>query len=212
MSRRLLTEIGKSQRITILETLKRRGPLSVRELSVLLRMSYMGIKQHCINLQKNGYLDTWRKPGAIGRPQMLYRLTHKAGELYERADNRLSLSLLEASKKLFGPTAAEKLLFQFFQVMAADYAKRLRGETPQERAQWFARLRDQEGYVAQFLSEEGKMQIVEHHNPYLELMDAYPVWERQETEMIQRLIGAPLRRTVEREAGMYRCILTIVVR
>ncbi|MEO6053009.1 MAG: hypothetical protein ABIP97_03265 [Chthoniobacterales bacterium] len=208
----MLTEIGKSQRITILETLKRRGPLSVRELSLLLRMSYMGIKQHCITLHKDGYLDTWRKPGAIGRPQMLYRLTQKAGELYERPDNRLSLTILEASKKLFGPTAAEKLLFHFFQLTAAEYAKRLRGETPLERAQWFARLRDQEGYVAQFLSEDGKTQIIEHHHPYLELQDAYPFWERQETEMIQRLIGVPIRRTTERESGMYRNILTLILR
>ncbi|MEO6846032.1 MAG: hypothetical protein ABI443_01800 [Chthoniobacterales bacterium] len=208
MSRRLLAEVGKSQRITILETLKRRGSLSVQELATVLKMSYMGVKQHCVSLQKDGYLSTWRKPGALGRPQMVYRLSSKAHDLYEKPDNHLSIALLEASKKLFGTGAAEKLLFQFFQLLAEGYARRLRGETPKDRARAFAKLRDEEGYMTLFSLENDRVCMVEHHHPYLELLDAYTVWERMETEMINRLIGVRLRRECQREDGMYRCVFT----
>lgn len=212
MSRRLLAEIGKTQRITILETLKRKGSLSVGDLSKILKMSYMGVKQHCIQLHKSDYLDTWRKPSTAGRPQMLYRLTQKAHELYERPDNHFSLALLEASKKLFGAHAAEKLLFQVFQTLSSRYADRIRGESPEARARAFAKLRDEEGYVSEFVSQDGEISIVEHHHPYLELLEHYPSWERMETEMVQKLIGARIRRTAKHEGGVFSCEFALLGR
>lgn len=62
----------------IITTLKCSTGMSVGELSKELKMSYMGIKQHCIELHKRGYLDTWRRPGSKGRPEMEYRLTDKS--------------------------------------------------------------------------------------------------------------------------------------
>ena len=50
-------------------------------------MSYMGIKDHCLALEKDGYLDTWRRPKPVGRPEMLYRLTDRARELFPGAYN-----------------------------------------------------------------------------------------------------------------------------
>ena len=75
MNQKLIREIGRSQRLDILTALKRRGGMSVKELAAQFKMSYMGIKEHCLELEKEGYLDTWRRPKPVGRPEMLYRLT-----------------------------------------------------------------------------------------------------------------------------------------
>jgi len=47
-------------------------------------MSYMGVKQHCVELEEEGYLDTWRRSKGIGRPEMIYRLTARSHELFSR--------------------------------------------------------------------------------------------------------------------------------
>src|SRR5947208_7352348 len=62
MNQRLISEIGRTQRLDIINSLKRTKGMSVNELVERMRMSYMGIKQHCITLHRDGYLDTWRRP------------------------------------------------------------------------------------------------------------------------------------------------------
>ena len=56
MNQQLLAEIGRTQRLEILNTLKRTKGLSVNELVARMKMSYMGIKQHCLTLERDGYL------------------------------------------------------------------------------------------------------------------------------------------------------------
>src|SRR5438445_518709 len=67
MNQRLLAEIGRTQRLEIVNSLKRTRGMSVNELVEKMKMSYMGIKQHCLTLQRDGYLDTWRRPQKMGR-------------------------------------------------------------------------------------------------------------------------------------------------
>ena len=83
MNQQLLSEIGRTQRLEILNTLKRTKGLSVNELVTRMKMSYMGIKQHCLTLERDGYLDTWRRPQKMGRPEMVYRLTRRTHDLFE---------------------------------------------------------------------------------------------------------------------------------
>src|ERR1035441_6644186 len=87
MNQELLAEIGRTQRLEILNSLKRTKGMSVNELVGKMKMSYMGIKQHCLTLQRDGYLDTWRRPQKMGRPEMVYRLTRRSHDLYPSDSN-----------------------------------------------------------------------------------------------------------------------------
>lgn len=206
MNQKLISEIGKSQRLRIINTLKRTQGLSVNELTRKLGMSYMGIKQHCIDLQKNGYLDTWRRPKGIGRPELAYRLTRRAHELFPNASNEATITLLAAAAQLYGPTAPEKLLFRLFQDRTDRYAKKVRGQTPGERLQWMARLRDHEGCMAEYETTAEGPRLVEFHSPILDLMERYPIAARLETDMLQRVVGGSLRREDATASGLYCCI------
>lgn len=204
MNQRLIAEFGRSQRLAIVNQLKRTQGLSVNELAGRLKMSYMGVKQHCLALAKDRYLDTWRRPKPIGRPEMLYRLTQRAHELFPSTSNESTIELLEASKQLFGPAAPEKLLFLMFQKKAERYAAKLKGENLLERGRWLTRLRDNEGCMADF-DAEGGLRIVEHHSPIRDLLAAFPIVARLETEMFQRVLGVPVRREETNASGLYCC-------
>lgn len=208
MNQKLIAEIGKSQRLQIINRLKRTQGLSVKEMATMLGMSYMGIKQHCIDMHKDGYLDTWRRPKPVGRPEMLYRLTEKAHELFPSTSNETTIALLDAAQKLYGPSAAEKLLFQVFQQKATEYLQKVKGESVVDRAKQLAKLRDQEGHMAEFDSSDG-MKIVEHHSPVLDLLRAYPIVARIESEMFQRVLKAPIQREEKSASGLYSCTFTI---
>src|SRR6266478_1819230 len=197
MNQRILAEIGRTQRLEILNSLKRSKGLSVNELVRKMKMSYMGIKQHCLTLQRDGYLDTWRRPQKMGRPEMVYRLTRRSHDLFQADSNQFTLELLKSIQEIYGPNAPEKLLYNVFEKKTAALKAKVKGETVAERAKWLARVRDGEGYMAQFTtSEEGGPQILECHSPIMNLI---------EQDMFEALLGARVRREMLRNSGLYEC-------
>jgi predicted ArsR family transcriptional regulator len=206
MNQRLIAEIGRTQRLEILNSLKRTRGMSVNELVDRMKMSYMGIKQHCLTLQRDGYLDTWRRPQKMGRPEMVYRLTRRSHDLFQADSNQFTIKLLKSAQEIYGPNVPEKLLYNVFEKKTAALKTKVKGETVAERAKWLARLRDGEGYMAQFTtSEEGGPQILECHSPIMNLLEQYPIIGRLEQEMFEVLLGTRVRREMIRNSGLYEC-------
>ena len=213
MNQRLLAEIGRTQRLEILNSLKRSKGMSVNELVAKMGMSYMGIKQHCLTLQRDGYLDTWRRPQKMGRPEMVYRLTRRTHDLFATDSNRLTLELLKSAQEIYGTNAAEKLLYSIFARKTAELKAKVKGDTVAERAKWLAKVRDAEGCMAQFVSDpkQGGPQILECHSPVMNLLDQYPIVGRLEQEMFQAVLGTEVRREETRNSGLYECAFYFTV-
>ena len=206
INQRLLAEIGRTQRLEILNSLKRTKGMSVNELVEKMGMSYMGIKQHCLTLQRDGYLDTWRRPQKMGRPEMVYRLTRRSHDLFPVDSNQFTLELLKSISEIYGANAPEKLLYNVFERRTAELKAKVKGENVLERAKWLARVRDNEGYMAQLLaSEKNGPQILECHSPILNLLEKYPIIARLEQDMFEAVLGTSVRREETRTSGLYEC-------
>jgi predicted ArsR family transcriptional regulator len=212
MNQRMLVEIGRTQRLEILNSLKRSKGMSVNELVRKMKMSYMGIKQHCLTLQRDGYLDTWRRPQKMGRPEMVYRLTRRTHDLFQTDSNVFTLELLKSVQETYGPNAAEKLLYNVFERKSAALKAKVKGDTVTERAKWLARQRDTEGYMSQFSADEaGGPQILECHSPLLNLIDRYPIVGRLEQDIFEAVLGTSVRREETRNSGLYECAFYFAV-
>jgi predicted ArsR family transcriptional regulator len=201
-------EVGLSQRLRIIHLLKRSQGLPVSELSRQLGMSYMGVKQHCEALEKQSLVDTWRNPRPIGRPELLYRLTIHADRYFPSSSDGTTIELLETSRRLYGSTAPEKLLYGLFAAKTEQYLVQLQGATLEAQIQSLASLRDAEGYMAQVETEDG-LEMVEYHSPIRMILDAFPVARRLEKEMIEKILGVPVLREENAVSGLYRCAFRI---
>jgi predicted ArsR family transcriptional regulator len=192
----LLKDICRPHVIDIIMLLKRGCGMSVNELSAALRMSYMGIKQHCIFLEKKGYLDTWRRPKpAGGRPEKIYRLTEKMGPLFPKAAGELGLDVLRAAEVIYGPEAGERLLLGFFQQKGERYASELKGRTLVDRAQNMAKIRMSEGCISfcEYSAMQG-LRLIEYHTPLLNLVGRYPTAMDMEAQMFGRVLQCVVER------------------
>jgi predicted ArsR family transcriptional regulator len=207
MNQRLLAEIGRTQRLEILNSLKRTKGMSVNELVTKMKMSYMGIKQHCLTLERDGYLDTLRRPQKMGRPEMVYRLTRRTHDLFPADSNQFTLELLKSIQEIFGLNAPEKVLYNAFEGKGKALKAKVKGETVAERAKWLAKARDSEGHMAQFITDEkeGGPQILECHSPIMNLRDRYPIIGRLEQNMFETVLGTRVRREETRHSGLYEC-------
>jgi predicted ArsR family transcriptional regulator len=213
VNQRLLAEIGRTQRLEILNTLKRTRGLSVNQLVARMKMSYMGIKQHCLTLERDGYLDTWRRPQKMGRPEMVYRLTSRTHALFQADSNAFTLDVLQSMEEIHGPNAPEKLLYNLFDRKTNALRARVNGSTVEERAQSLANIRDEEGHMSQFVNDasEGGPQILECHSPIMNLIEKYEIIGRLEQEMFEKALQTPVRREETRTSGLYEAAFYFAV-
>jgi predicted ArsR family transcriptional regulator len=201
---RLAREIARPQMFAIMDLLKRSTGMPVGQLAAELDMSYMGIKQHCLEMEKKGLVETWRNPKAVGRPEKLYRLTDK------EVGNELTMDILDSVKELYGGGAPEKLLFSYFGKKTEAYVAKIKGATLSERVKQFAKLRDQEGCCAQVEADKaGNISIVEYHSPLRQIAQAYPSVLRMEELMYQRVLGGHVDRSEEKFAGLTKHIFRV---
>ena len=208
MSQKLLEAVAQNTRFRLINLLKRTQGLTVQDMADRLNMSYMGVKESCQDLERRGLLDMRREPkpeGTTGRPRMIYRLTSRAHELFPVASNPLTLLILAAGKKLHGAAAANKLLMVAWQEKAARFADRFAGLTLRERAAEFAWARDREGYMAVFEEDEhGGGCIREHHCPVLDVLRAYPIVAKLETDLFTAVLACPVEREEVESGGLLR--------
>lgn len=170
-------------------------------------MSYMGIKQHCLTLERDGYLDTWRRPQKMGRPEMVYRLTRRSHDLFPSDSNEFTLELLHSIKEVYGPNGPEKMLLHVFERKTAGLKAKVKGDTVLDRAKWLVFQREKEGFMSQFLNDEkeGGPQILECHSPIMNLLEQYPIVGRLEQDLVAGVLGTEVRREETRASGLYEC-------
>ena len=190
-------ELVRPQWVKIVEELKIQGSMPIPELAALMEMSYMGVKQHCEALHELGYLERNRVPRTeVGRPEITYRLTAKADALFPQAGVGMTLSLLENMKQLFGATAPEKLLFQYFSDLQGKWISRLqRAKSLVEKATILASLREKEGCFSRCSYDvKNGFRIEEFHHPLWALFAEYPAAILMELRMMEQLMGSKVER------------------
>lgn len=190
-------DLVKPQWVATLEELKISGELPVSDLARRLKMSYMAVKQYCEALKQLGYLERSRAPrSAVGRPEIFYCLAPKAAILFPQAGVGFSLDLLENLKALFGESAPERLIFQYFQHQQERWKPRLaKAKSILERATLLAGLRLQEGCFARCKYDPANgVRIEEYHQPLQPIYAKYPRAIGMEMRMFEALLGTRVTR------------------
>jgi predicted ArsR family transcriptional regulator len=211
MALTILRSLFHSPVVDIIHHLKLSHGMTVRELAERMKMSYMGVKQHCVEMEKNGYLDSFRRAVPHGRPEKLYRLTVKMNALFPAVGCEMILELLVQAERNFGPTAPEKLLHSWFQSKADIWALKLQKEISIEnKAIMLARLRTADGHMCMVESSQtGALRLVDYHLPLAPLMDKYSGLVEIECDVLKRLLGQPVERVVQEFSGLKQVIFII---
>lgn len=79
----------------ILVLLKRTGSATVEEASGALSVASMTARQHLLNLERDGLVESQRVRRASGRPHFLYTLTPKGEEMFPRRYDLLARMILD---------------------------------------------------------------------------------------------------------------------
>lgn len=188
----------------ILHLLKMQGPQTAAALAEQLQVSPMAIRQHLQTLRAAQWVTYQEERRSLGRPVKLWQLTTHSSQSAQRFPDShpdLLIDLLRSLEAVFGNEGVDRLLSERSQRQIQNYRSRLaelsRSSNWQHRVQDIARLRTQEGYMAEVIPQaEDTLLLVENHCPICIAAQTCQKLCSTELEVFRAVLGASV--SVER--------------
>lgn len=195
-----------STREQIVDLLKRGGEQTAGQLAAEIGITSMGVRQHLQALERDGLVETVVLRRRRGRPSHLFRLTERAEELFPARYAQLAMDLLEQFTETAGTKAVDGLFAGRKDTHLGQYKTRLAGKELRNRVRELARIRDEEGYMAVTQeSDDGDLELVEHHCPIFAIAKRYPQACHYEQELFSQALGTDVDRTMHKVTGDGHC-------
>ena len=195
-----------STRRQILELIKRRGEMTTAQLADLIGITSMGVRQHLNGLERDGLVTPDVIRQKRGRPTYMYRLTESAEALFPTRYGQVALELLEHLVSLDGPEKIDHLFTRRMDMLEREYRKQIAGRDLAGQIEELARIRDDEGYMAESECITGEeYSLVEHHCPIYAMARRYPQACQYEQDLFSRTLEASVQRIEHKITGDGRC-------
>ncbi|WP_026339290.1 helix-turn-helix transcriptional regulator [Psychromonas ossibalaenae] len=192
----------------LFQLLKENGAMTAKQLSEILKMTTMGVRQHLQLLEENEELAFFDQKAPRGRPTRFWKLTEKANSRFEDRHEELTVQLLISVREVFGEQGLDKLISQREQAMLSSYQQAMQGaESIEARLIKLVELRSAEGYMASVEQQDGSWWFLENHCPICAAAVACVGFCRSELEIFQQLFTglASISREEHIVEGARRC-------
>ena len=149
----------------VLFVLKTKGPQTAARIAKQLGVTTMAVRQHLAVLQGEELVEFADERRKVGRPARVWQLTAKAYDRFPDRHAELAVGMLEAVRDAFGEEGLERITEERTRKQVESYRARMPGpKAPlEERVSTLARIRREEGYMAEWERRDGTLQIVENH-------------------------------------------------
>ena len=176
----------------LLYTLKSRGPLATGALARALGITVVGTRQHLAKLHAEGLVAFDDQAGEVGRPKRFWRLTAKGHGRFPDTHGDLTVNLIGGIRSVFGEAGLDRLIEARQASAVTAYRKALEPCSGlEDRVRTMARLRTEEGYMAEFEAEpDGSFLLIENHCPICAAAKTCQGFCRSELELFRAAFGA----------------------
>jgi predicted ArsR family transcriptional regulator len=185
----------------------------LEELANVMKVSRMAVHKHLSLLQKRGLVEEAAETrGHVGRPRMMYQLTSQSKTVFPKSYSAIATHALDFIERNMGKEAVEKVLQERQSELFDQYYKRLKDLDFDKQVKELARIRDEEGYIAESKKESksgGKYVLLEYNCPIIHIAEKH--WEAciTETALFEKLLGANIETTHRAAKGDSICKFVI---
>jgi len=197
---------GKTRR-AIVRLLKSEGALDAAALAKRLRLTPMAVRQHLYGLEREKLVTSRERPVPVGRPAKYWGLTREADRLFPDAYAELNVALIDAVGDAFGPSGMSRVLASRLDAQKQMYRARIPASAPLAvKLRALARIRSDEGYMADVQPDGDGYLFVENHCPICAAASACQGFCSTELDLFRAVLGdAHVERAEHILAGDRRC-------
>lgn len=179
----------------ILLLLKKRGGMTNDELSGLLQITPMGVRQHLLSLEKKGIITYSTVRHGIGRPNFVYRLTENADKYFPTSYDRFALEILRDLEELDGRESVGRLFKRRKQRILNKNKEMLgNGKPTGEKVSILSEMLSNNGYIVE-VANNGNSHVLRQFNCPIKAVSQY-FHEAcdNELDMYRELLGPDVER------------------
>ena len=186
----------------------------LNELADVMKISRMAVHKHLSVLQNRGLVEGIEiRESRVGRPKMMYQLTSQSKSIFPKSYSAIATHALDFIERNMGKEGVERVLRDRQDDLFDKYYKHLKDLDFDKRVKELARIRDEEGYMAES-KKESKLSsrrhvLLEYNCPIIHIAEKH--WEAcsVETELFEKLLGANIETTHRAAQGDLICKFVI---
>lgn len=196
----------------LLYILKILGSAGLEDLSKRMKISRMGVHKHLTDLQDRGLVQSSEVRRGVGRPIMCYSLTNNGKSIFPKAYGQIATFAFDYIEKNLGKLAVEAVLRERQSELLDKYHQILKNLDFDQKVKSLARLRDEEGYIAESKKTGKKSDshvLLEYNCPIIMIAEKH--WEACsiETELFEKVLDAEIKATHRAAKGDSICKFSI---
>lgn len=198
----------------IMQSIKRDGEVTAKQIATGLGMTTMGARQHLQSLEDDGLVSFHDVKVKIGRPTRHWSLTQRGHDQFADRHGELTIQVIEAVEALFGAEGLAKVAAEREQKTFLHYQSALAGCVDlASRLEKLTLMREEEGYMAELEKTEEGFLLTENHCPICKAAQRCPSLCQSELTVFQKLLGEQclVERSEHIIEGQRRCAYRITI-
>lgn len=196
----------KGLRAELLVVLKKRQPLTAKELGEQFGLTPNALRRHLKSLEEAELVRYHRVNRGVGAPVFAYSLSEHGEALFPRAFEPALAEALEAVRAECGAEGVRRVFARRWESQTVGLARELAKLPPDERAQLLAELLTAEGYMAEAeMSTPTEGRLTVFNCAMGAVAGRFPEVCDAEVAFVERTLGATLQRTAHIAGGCNAC-------
>lgn len=194
----------------IIHVIKRKGSSSTSELASLLDITGEAVRQHLLQLVKDGWISSYsEKSNGMGRPTLRYRLTRAGEHLFDKKYDHLSIEVLDKVVQQFGEKALKQVLSAMIEERIREWRPRLMGLNLMERLEVLKNLYLKEDPYMELVQQGNSIYLIERNCPFQNVAMQRPMLCSVTVSVLTHLLGCTVKREQRFQNGDGCCAFRI---
>lgn len=195
----------------ILLELKRRQPLTAKQLAEMFGVSANAVRRHLKELEAEGLIAYGREQRGTGAPTHTYRLSADGEELFPTHYGQALTDVLAYVARHSGRDAVRAMFAQRFRSHADRLRVELADSTLEEKVEAVVKLLSEQGFMAAWKVEKDMVTLAEHNCAVRAVAEQFPEICAAEADFLREVLQRDLQRDSYIPDGCNACQYSITI-
>ncbi len=198
----------------IIDLIKRSGTLSIDEAVDQMTLAKTTLREHFLQLERDGYVEREYVRSGPGRPSLQYQLTPKGNSLFPSSESKLIRNMIKYLKSEGNEQLVEDFFEDFWNQRLDEARERIEdsgADDTESKITVLMKMLEEEGFMPELdLDEESENLTVKECNcPFSEVVKETRLPCKLEEMFYKKLFNENAERTTYIAEGDYSCSYNI---